>query len=130
MHAVHEQAQAVSPESSDGLDNKNSRVECNGRCNCLAIMGHAQTFFDTRQKVARSREMAQLWNGSLRPGKAAHAGLRSSSVLLSSLDLSDAPSVRSVPMIILYISRSEPGVRPYPTPAFTSKRPILKSNTA
>src|SRR5262249_22165418 len=49
------------------------------------------------------------------------------SVLLSSLDLSDAPSVRSVPMIILAISRSEPGVRPYPSPAFTSKRPILKS---
>src|SRR5262249_39005779 len=44
--------------------------------------------------------------------------------------LSDTPSVRSVPMIILYISRSEPGVRPYPKPAFTSKRPILKSTTA
>src|SRR5262249_26254517 len=28
MHAVHEQAQAVSPESSDGLNNKNSRVDC------------------------------------------------------------------------------------------------------
>src|SRR5262245_6201594 len=53
------------------------------------------------------------------------SGLRS--VLLPSLDLSDAPSVRSVPMIILAISRSEPGVKPYPTPAFTSKRPILKS---
>src|SRR5262249_29916238 len=50
------------------------------------------------------------------------SGLRS--VLLSSLDLSDTPSVRSVPMIILYISRSEPGVRPYPTPAFTSKRDL------
>src|SRR5260370_42422264 len=56
------------------------------------------------------------------------SGLRS--VLLASLDLSDTPSVRSVPMIIFAISRSEPGVRPYPTPAFTSKRPILKSTTA
>src|SRR5262245_36541765 len=30
-------------------------------------------------------------------------------------------ALQSVPMIILYISRSEPGVKPYPTPAFTSK---------
>lgn len=38
-------------------------------------------------------------------------------------------SLRSVPMISLVSHRSEPPVRPYPTPKFTSKRPSLKSTT-
>ena len=47
-----------------------------------------------------------------------------------SLDLSETPSLRLVPMIIFAIHRSEAEVSPYPMPAFTSQRLILKSVTA
>ena len=69
-------------------------------------------------------------NGSLRSGKAAHAGLRSSKrlTLLTRFIRHAFGQIRADDHLVH--QPTEPGVRPYPTPAFTSKRPILKSTTA